>query len=169
METKIRCVDVEFAGLWLSDLQHRLRGQAGEAPQRLALEQFFTLNQARVHWVEKNSRAGKFEHVVAVLAIDRDVPVTRTGGIGATFVGLALDGMPVSAASVWSRLLNAVWKNEIDLHEVQQLGIYAALDAVREGRRAIAPTPTHRGRGLVRGEPLVWTKSAKHGTRPAKP
>lgn len=155
-KNKVKPVDVEFAELWLADLQDRLEGKTDEGAQQLALSQFFTLNEARNRW---DQRAGKFEHAVAVLAIDRAVPITRKAGLAATFINLSIPGIKSGAGSVWARVLTAVWANEIDIREVQRLGIYESLDAsqVPLSRAHVSPIPLGRRDGdLRRGKPLVW-------------
>jgi len=154
--SEVKPLDVQFANLWLKDLQDRLGGKADEGAQQLALSQFFTLNEARNRW---DQRAGKFEHAVAVLAIDRAVPITRKAGLAATFINLGIPEIKSGAGSVWARVMTAVWANEIDIQEVQRLGIYESLDASQAplSRARVTPLPVGRRDGdLRRGKPLVW-------------
>lgn len=148
-------LDVKFAALWLADLEDRLEPKADENPQQLALSQFFTLNDARNRW---DPRTGKFDHAIAVLAVDRGVPFTRKAGLAATFITLGLPDIKPGVTSVWARVMSRIWTNEIDMFEVQRAGIYQSLDALKRPRpsphRAQLP-PGKRDKDLHRGMPLT--------------
>lgn len=152
---KPRALDVHFAELWLKDLRKRVRATEGENPQLLALGQFFTLHEAYRRWDRK---AGEFRHAIAVLAVDHGVPMTKKAGLAATFITLAIPEIKTGVGSVWARLMNAVWSEQIDLREIQERGIHASLDALKGSRQPLPSTPLPPGRrdkDLRRGLPLT--------------
>ena len=158
-------VDVEFARLWLAGLQAVLIERPNESPQRLGLSQFFTLNLARELW---DKGAGEFDHAIAVLAVDNNVAFTPIGGVAATIIRLAIPGAKPSLVSTWGALLNAVWAHQIDMADIQALGIYRAKKAISGNYFPESPTRTSSSaaassiaRGIRRGELPAWSRQKK--------
>lgn len=158
-------VDVDFARRWLVGLRSVLVEGPNESRQRLGLSQFFTLDRARETW---DNRAGDFDHAIAVLAIDNKLAFTPTAGIAATLIRLAIPAARPSLVSTWGSLLTAIWAYELDMVEVQTLGIYEAKKSLGQKslppRRfkgsAVARRPGLAS-GLSRGPLPAWSTPSK--------
>lgn len=146
--------DVKFAKAWLADLRKGLRPKAGEPAQQLRLSQFFTLHEAGERW---DRRAGRYEHALAILAVENDVPITSKTGLAASLITLALPDMKTATVSVWARLMNAIWNGELDIRDIQQAGMHEALATLGEKPRARTALPAgRRDRDLYRGARLTY-------------
>lgn len=158
-------VDVEFVRRWLESLRAVLLRRPNESPQRLGLSQFFMLNRARETW---DSQAGGFDHAIAVLAVDNNVAFTPTGGMAATLIRLAIPDVGASVVSTWGPLLTAIWAHQIDMVDVQALGIYEAKKALgpdglpaRHRSTFVGGTQSPGALGLQRGKLPAWPKPHK--------
>lgn len=129
---------------WLKRLQEDLEVRDGESPQRLGLSQLFSIYEARLRWDES---IGVFDHAIAVLSIENQTSVGPGPQLTSAWLRVLFPGMKPTRVSEWSRVLDALWSYEMDIDEVQCLGIYEAAKRRRLGRAPmirLGPVPSGR-------------------------